>query len=78
MAAEPGSLPDLSMLALFGLGALVMRGAGCTINDMWDRDIDAKVLRTKDRPLVTGDISPFQVGCLDIFIVTNFLLTVYA
>ncbi|KAL0273408.1 UNVERIFIED_CONTAM: hypothetical protein PYX00_006076 [Menopon gallinae] len=60
MAAESGSLPDLSMLALFGLGALIMRGAGCTINDMWDRDIDAKVMRTKDRPLVTGEISPFQ------------------
>lgn len=34
----------------------VMRGAGCTINDMWDRDIDSKVERTKDRPLVTGDV----------------------
>lgn len=43
MAAAPGCLPDLKMLGLFGLGALIMRGAGCTINDMWDRDIDAKV-----------------------------------
>lgn len=34
-----------------------MRGAGCTINDMWDRDIDAKVERTKNRPLVNGEIS---------------------
>lgn len=54
MAAEAGSLPDLKMLALFGAGALVMRGAGCTINDMWDKDLDGKVERTKDRPLVTG------------------------
>ena len=43
MGAAPGSLPDLQMLALFGIGAFVMRGAGCTINDLWDRDIDDKV-----------------------------------
>lgn len=43
LAASPGSLPDLQLLALFGLGALVMRGAGCTINDMWDVDYDKKV-----------------------------------
>ena len=43
LAAAPGSLPDLQLLALFGLGALVMRGAGCTINDMWDIDFDKKV-----------------------------------
>jgi 4-hydroxybenzoate polyprenyltransferase len=56
-AASPGCLPDPYMLALFGTGAIIMRGAGCTINDMWDRDIDCKVARTKDRPLVNGDIS---------------------
>lgn len=56
-AAAPGCFPDPYMLVLFGTGALVMRGAGCTINDMWDRDIDAKVERTKDRPLVNGDVS---------------------
>lgn len=44
LAAEPGCLPDLHMLALFGTGALLMRGAGCTINDMWDRDFDKKVV----------------------------------
>ena len=43
LAASPGILPDLQLLALFGLGALVMRGAGCTINDMWDVDFDKKV-----------------------------------
>ncbi|XP_015600634.1 4-hydroxybenzoate polyprenyltransferase, mitochondrial isoform X2 [Cephus cinctus] len=42
------------------IGAFVMRGAGCTINDMWDKDIDGKVARTKDRPLVTGQVSQFQ------------------
>ncbi|XP_066998844.2 4-hydroxybenzoate polyprenyltransferase, mitochondrial isoform X2 [Anabrus simplex] len=57
MCAEAGALPDVKMLALFGLGAFVMRGAGCTINDMWDKDIDNKVSRTKDRPLVSGALT---------------------
>ncbi|XP_063908334.1 4-hydroxybenzoate polyprenyltransferase, mitochondrial [Zophobas morio] len=56
-AAPAGCFPDPYMLALFGTGAVIMRGAGCTINDMWDRDIDSKVARTKDRPLVSGDVS---------------------
>lgn len=43
LAATAGELPDFAMLGLFGLGAVMMRGAGCTINDMWDRDIDKKV-----------------------------------
>jgi 4-hydroxybenzoate polyprenyltransferase len=43
LAADAGHLPDFRLLALFGIGAVVMRGAGCTINDMWDRDIDSKV-----------------------------------
>ena len=41
----------LTNLALFGVGSLVMRGAGCIINDMWDAEMDAKVDRTKDRPI---------------------------
>lgn len=43
MAASAGALPDFQMLALFGTGAFIMRGAGCTINDMWDQDIDKLV-----------------------------------
>ncbi|GAB1289891.1 4-hydroxybenzoate polyprenyltransferase, mitochondrial [Apodemus speciosus] len=42
LAADPGCLPDWYMLSLFGTGAILMRGAGCTINDMWDRDFDKK------------------------------------
>ncbi|XP_069680416.1 4-hydroxybenzoate polyprenyltransferase, mitochondrial [Periplaneta americana] len=60
LSAAPGSLPDLKMLALFGVGTFIMRGAGCTINDMWDKDIDDKVSRTKDRPLVSGALSQFE------------------
>ncbi|XP_047003510.1 4-hydroxybenzoate polyprenyltransferase, mitochondrial [Schistocerca americana] len=60
MAASPGSWPDPLLLGLFGIGAILMRGAGCTVNDMWDRDIDSKVTRTKTRPLVTGALSQFD------------------
>jgi 4-hydroxybenzoate polyprenyltransferase len=42
---------------LFLIGAIVMRGAGCTVNDITDRDIDALVARTKMRPLASGRIS---------------------
>lgn len=59
-AAQAGCFPDLYMLALFGTGAVIMRGAGCTINDMWDRDIDAKVIRTASRPLVSGEVTMKQ------------------
>lgn len=47
-------------LFLFGTGALVMRGAGCTINDMWDVKMDKLVERTKSRPLAAGDVTMFQ------------------
>jgi 4-hydroxybenzoate polyprenyltransferase len=60
LAASPGSLPDMSLLALFGAGAFVMRGAGCTINDMWDADLDQKVARTSSRPLASGVLSQSQ------------------
>ncbi|WVW79969.1 4-hydroxybenzoate polyprenyl transferase [Kwoniella bestiolae CBS 10118] len=50
----------LFYISLFGLGALIMRGAGCTINDMWDAKMDAKVDRTKSRPIAAGDVTQFQ------------------
>ena len=49
--------PDLSTLVLFALGAFVMRAAGCIYNDIIDRDIDARVARTRDRPLPSGEVS---------------------
>ncbi len=45
------------LLVLFAIGAFVMRSAGCIYNDIIDRDIDAKVARTKERPLASGQIS---------------------
>lgn len=54
------SLYDLMLMALWAVGAVAMRGAGCSFNDFVDRDIDAKVARTAGRPLPAGLISPKQ------------------
>jgi 4-hydroxybenzoate polyprenyltransferase len=48
---------DLYYVVLFAIGALVMRGAGCTFNDIVDRDIDAKVARTSGRPIPSGAVT---------------------
>ena len=56
-----GSAGRLALLfALFGLGALVMRGAGCTYNDIVDRDFDVSVERTRTRPIPSGQVSVAQ------------------
>lgn len=52
VAAE--GVPDLLVLIVFTLGVIVMRSAGCVINDYADRDFDGKVVRTMNRPLATG------------------------
>lgn len=65
LATPAGILPDWKLAALFGAGAVLLRGAGCTVNDLWDRDIDPRVERTRSRPLASGEISPAQaVGFL--------------
>jgi 4-hydroxybenzoate polyprenyltransferase len=51
---------DLLLMALWAIGAIAMRGAGCSFNDFVDRDIDAKVTRTAGRPLPAGLITPKQ------------------
>jgi 4-hydroxybenzoate polyprenyltransferase len=48
---------DVYYIVLFGIGALVMRGAGCTFNDIVDRKIDAQVARTRARPIPSGAVS---------------------
>lgn len=50
--------PDLRLLLLFAVGAVVMRATGCTYNDLVDRDIDAHVARTRGRPLPSGQVTP--------------------
>ena len=57
-AAE--GIPNLKTLSIFLVGLIVMRAAGCVINDYADRDIDGLVERTKTRPLPAGEIMPNQ------------------
>jgi len=52
--------PDLFLVALFVSGTLLMRSAGCVINDYFDMEFDGSVDRTKTRPLVTGVIKPSE------------------
>ena len=71
--ARPG-WPDyqwLSLAALFAMGAVVMRGAGCTVNDILDRDLDAQVERTRARPIPSGQVSVRQAL---VFLVVQLLL----
>ncbi|OJD31038.1 4-hydroxybenzoate polyprenyl transferase [Diplodia corticola] len=58
--AAPVAAPSavLGTSLLFLTGALVMRGAGCTINDLWDRNLDPHVARTRLRPIARGAVSP--------------------
>lgn len=66
-------MPRVDLLVIFTLGVIVMRSAGCVINDYADRHFDGKVHRTQGRPLATGAISPksalivFVVLCLIAF-----------
>src|SRR3954451_23891507 len=55
VARDIGHLPLI--IALFFVGAFVMRGAGCTWNDITDRDLDALVERTRSRPIPAGQVS---------------------
>jgi 4-hydroxybenzoate polyprenyltransferase len=56
--ATPLSVVGTSLL--FFSGALIMRGAGCTINDLWDRNLDPHVARTRLRPIARGAVTPFN------------------
>ena len=57
MLAPGGWGAKLGLSVLFFIGAVVMRAAGCVINDIWDRDFDAQVERTALRPLASGQVS---------------------
>lgn len=74
-AAATGTNPweprILLLLAAFAAGALVMRGAGCAVNDIWDRDIDSRVARTAGRPIASGAIS--VIGALALVVVLGLI-----
>lgn len=57
LAQAAGGWPDPVRLVVFSLGALLMRGVGCTVNDIFDRDIDKHVERTRYRPLTSGQLT---------------------
>jgi 4-hydroxybenzoate polyprenyltransferase len=57
---------DIRLMIFFLFGAIIMRGAGCIINDLWDRDLDKQVERTKNRPLASGEV-PIYAACILLF-----------
>lgn len=61
----------LEIIIIFTMGAIVMRSAGCVINDIWDRKIDAQITRTKNRPLASGKIS--LLGASLFFVILSIL-----
>ncbi len=60
------------LIVLFGIGAVLMRAAGCIVNDIWDRELDRRVARTANRPLAAGTLT---VNGAMIFLVALLLLS---
>jgi 4-hydroxybenzoate polyprenyltransferase len=52
--------PDLDVLIIFILGVIIMRSAGCVLNDLADRNLDRHVSRTRDRPITSGKVKPLE------------------
>ena len=63
-----GGVPDPKLVLIFVLGTLLTRSAGCIINDFADRDIDPHVERTRERPLASRRISPYEAIALFVFL----------
>lgn len=59
---------DYKLLILFFIGSVVMRSAGCIVNDFWDREIDNKVERTKNRPITSGKVSVREASIYFLFL----------
>ncbi|MGH8179320.1 MAG: 4-hydroxybenzoate octaprenyltransferase [Steroidobacter sp.] len=59
-----GGRPDQQVFVVFVLGVVLTRSAGCAINDFADRNFDRHVKRTRDRPLVTGQVDPIEAVAL--------------
>lgn len=60
LALAAPRFPDLWLMFLFAIGAIVMRGAGCVVNDITDRKLDVRVARTATRPLASGELDLWQ------------------
>lgn len=61
--------PSVRLVAIFAAGVVLMRAAGCVINDFADRNIDGYVSRTRNRPLATGEVSPTEAIILFIALI---------
>jgi len=68
-------VPSLKNLVIFMLGVVVMRAAGCVVNDLADKDFDPHVERTRNRPLASGELAPSQArGLLIALLLLAFVL----
>lgn len=68
--------PDWTLVVIFTLGTVLMRSAGCAINDFADRDFDRHVQRTADRPLTSGQIAPWEAVMVAIVLALLALLLI--
>ncbi|MDD3764157.1 MAG: 4-hydroxybenzoate octaprenyltransferase [Nevskiales bacterium] len=66
-----GGMPDMHVLTVFVIGTVLMRSAGCAINDFADRHFDPHVNRTQQRPLVTGRVTPDEA--VRLFVVVSLI-----
>jgi len=71
LALASNGWPDWSFVALFFVGAFVMRAAGCTVNDLADRNFDRVVARTANRPIASGELTVVHAA---IFLVTLLII----
>ncbi len=71
----PAGAPSIDLISLIVIGGILISGAGCIANDLWDRNIDSKVERTKDRPIARGRVST-SIGLilLSLVLILSFLI----
>ena len=70
-----GGMPDTQLIVIFSVGTILMRSAGCAINDFADRDFDRHVKRTAERPLTSGQLHAWEaIAIALIFALVSFAL----
>ncbi|MEY4022841.1 MAG: hypothetical protein RI960_1853, partial [Pseudomonadota bacterium] len=70
-----GGIPDTQLIVIFTVGTILMRSAGCAINDFADRDFDRHVKRTAERPLTSGQLHSWEaIAIAVIFALVSFAL----
>lgn len=77
IALASDGIPDWRLMILFAAGAVIMRGAGCVLNDIADRHFDARIARTQNRPIPSGEIGvPQAAAFLGLLLALGFLILV--